>query len=146
MLKISSICCTYVIRSPRSTILLNFGNKAPAKKLWSLSLSLRSVMCWFWIWLRGLIEAGIKSFGGIDWKEHRAAKNLDREMWGCLLAMMRFWRTKRGVCVSRFRCRNRCITSCIAGHSRWWTRTPAYSSRGSVLSLNYHLFLRYRTF
>ena len=148
MLKIHSSCCTSVIRNSRSTILLNFGNKAPVKNLWSLSLSLRRGTCWFWSWLRVVGSLNEASSCLRACNEHWAAatgQGIVRMLAGYEEILKE---KERCLCLEisvLYLFRNWCITSCIAGHSRWWTRTPAYISRGSVLSLNCRWFLRYRT-
>ena len=85
----------------------------------------------------GLIENGISLFEDVDSKKQRAAT----ELWTCMLAVRRSWRRRRGFCLPRFQCLDFFISEdsyfsiCICRHRRWWSRWPAYSSRGISSSL-----------
>jgi len=93
------------------------------------------------------------------WSWHQGAwghwsseqQQLDEKLWGCLLAMRKFWRRTRGLCLARLQC---LISS---SHLQWlfyrylhsWTvvmiQMIANSSR-SPFSFNCHLFARFNIF
>jgi hypothetical protein len=92
--EISSSSWTTNITSSPTTIVLKFGSKAPVKKLRSLSLSLS-------LSLRGG-PSGFEVDWGVwaHWRRLRVLigtsneqQQLDKELWGSLLAMRRFWRS-----------------------------------------------------
>jgi hypothetical protein len=76
---------------------------------------------------------------------------LDKELWGCLLCVLIFWR-KSGLCVTRIQCVSsssylhglvHCHLCCwtVGWWSRLsWFRWPTYSYRQSASSLRCHLF------
>lgn len=79
-----------MIRSSRSTTLLKFGSKPLSKKLKNLGLSLRRRPWRFRTWLRGL--DWLKCFRPLI--ETNGEQHLSKELWRCLFAMRRSWRTR----------------------------------------------------
>lgn len=104
MLKMSLNWWTPMFRSSRSAIFSKSRSQVQVKSLWKLSLSLRSVPWQFRSCLRGLdsLKSVIK-VSGWHWFE-RATNNqlLEKELWGCLPAVRRFWRRRCGLFFAKF--------------------------------------------
>jgi hypothetical protein len=99
----SSSCWTPNIRSSRSTILLKFGSKVPLKKLRNLSLSLGTEPWLFFIWPKSMDSLRLASSKFLKTLIRRSGEQqeLAKEMQGCLLAMTRLWRIRKGCCLAR---------------------------------------------
>jgi len=93
MLKMSLSCWTPMIRRSCFTVVLKFRSKAPLKKLRKLCLSLRR----FWSWLRVMESLKKASRHCRTMIGTNSKQQLDKEVWGHLLATKRFWRRRRGL-------------------------------------------------
>jgi len=106
-----SSCWTTAIRKSRSTNFLQFGSKAPLKKLrnqslsLSLSLNLRRGSRRIRSWLRvfGSMKLASRYSEDTDLNEQRPATNRHKIMrtLACLLALRRFWRRRRCLFLGR---------------------------------------------
>ena len=88
----SSRWWTAMIRASRPTILLKFGSNASLKKLRNLILSLRWGPRRCCSWLRGLdwLQLASGCLGTVI-GPGSGQQQLDRELWGCLLVVRRYW-------------------------------------------------------
>lgn len=96
---------TPMIRSLHFTVWLKFRSKAPLKQLRSLTVSLRRGPRWFRSWLRGLesLMSASRCLRTLI-RTNSEQLQLDKELWGCLLAVRGFWRRRRGLCLARPLC------------------------------------------
>jgi len=131
-----SCCWTPVIRSSSSTILFKFGSKAPLKEPSNLSLSLRKGLRRFRSCKRGLdsFELTSRYFRTLI-RASSVQQQPDTELLGSLFAMRRFWRRKRGFCLTTVQClirvivRESYIVTWTVVHWKWWSRRVACSSK-----------------
>ena len=82
----------------------------------------------------GLTEAGIRVFEDINWNGQRTAATGQGILWGDSEGEEDvFVLPDYNALFLQYICRCSCIANCTAGHCRWWSRWPAYSSRWSAL-------------
>lgn len=135
MLKTSSTCWTLIIRYIRQKIFWN----SKAKGHWKS----REAWASAWVWGEGhdVFKINWGAWNLWSWhqgvwgncQEQRTAATRQEVMR--MLTWLRYCLAKEEVF------RDSCIYACIFGQWKWWSKIPAYSSRDSAFSLNYHLFV-----
>ena len=141
--KVASSFWSPMIRILGSTFFWKFGSKAPLKYVRNLSLRRGP---WRGLeWLK-LASRCLKTLTGTSSEQQQ----LERGLWGFFLAMRIFWRRRRVLCQPNFgawflhvKFKDSSITTCTAARSREWSRSPAYSSRGSADCLHCHRFVTF---
>ena len=99
--QLSWSCWTLTIRNSRLVIFLKFGSKSPLTKPRDLSLSLGTGPWRFWSWIGDLVwmKMASRCLRTVIGKSSEQ-QQLDRELWGSLLLVMRVWRTRIDLCLA----------------------------------------------